>query len=238
MAPLFKFRVEYTANELTLTKRLGCRYSRKASIKLRVARAEFINAPANDFSIPAARCRTSETPSAAFRQSSRESRSPLINSTFLPDGHCSSRSFKRSKRLEGRIKQPRLANPYSSKISTTFAPIKPLDPVTKMRSSGETMYSKVISRIVGALYIPAFLFCCRKAIVIRTRSELLGRRPVRLEFAPLIARYGHMHSPARICAATHIRRSWREQSPLDPKLPRRSRGPHNHHFRQASITQP
>src|SRR5438067_5976038 len=146
MAPLFKFRVEYTANELTLTNRLGWPYSRKASIKLRVAKAEFINAPANDFSIPAARCRISETPSAAFRQSSRESKSPLINSTFLPDGHWSNRSFKRSKRLEGRIKQPRLPNPYSSKISTTFAPIKPFDPVTKMRSSGETMYSKVISR--------------------------------------------------------------------------------------------
>src|SRR5207248_3608835 len=167
MAPLFKFRVEYTANELTLTKRLGCRYSRKASIKLRVARAEFINAPANDFSIPAARCRISETPSTAFRQSSRERRSPFINSTFFPPGQLSSISFKRPKRLEGRTKQPRLLKPYSSKLSTTFAPIKPLDPVTKMRSSGEAiyLYSKVITRIKEH-YIPAFLLCCRKGVVI------------------------------------------------------------------------
>jgi len=45
------------------------------------------------------------------------------------------------------MKQPRLLKPYSSKISTTLAPINPLDPVIKIRSSGETIYSKVITRI-------------------------------------------------------------------------------------------
>src|SRR5882724_4841657 len=87
-----------------------------------------------------------ETPSVAFRQSSRDRRSPMINSTFLPAGKRSSASFKRGKRLDGRTKQRRLAKPYSRSLSTTFEPIKPLDPVTRMRSPGEAIYSKLIPR--------------------------------------------------------------------------------------------
>src|SRR5207253_10539858 len=83
-----------------------------------------------------------ETPSAAFRQSSRDRRSPMTNSTFLSAGNRSSASFKRDKRLEGRTKQRRLAKPYSRSFSTTLAPIKPFDPVTRMRSLGVTMYAK------------------------------------------------------------------------------------------------
>jgi hypothetical protein len=36
-----------------------------------------------------------------------------------------------------------LAKPYSQSISTTFAPIKPLDPVTKMRSHGLAICSRL-----------------------------------------------------------------------------------------------
>src|SRR6266446_10139712 len=80
-----------------------------------------------------------ETPSTAFRQSSRDRRSPTTNSTFLPAGNRSSTSFKRGKRLDGRTKQRRLAKPYSRSFSTTFEPIKPLDPVTRMHSFGKAM---------------------------------------------------------------------------------------------------
>src|SRR5438477_5417632 len=85
-----------------------------------------------------------ETPSAAFRQSSRDRRSPMAKSAFLPAGNRSSTSFKRGKRLDGRTKQRRLAKPYSISFSTTFEPIKPLDPVIRMRSSGEAIYSELI----------------------------------------------------------------------------------------------
>src|SRR5216117_3041031 len=80
-----------------------------------------------------------EMPSVAFRQSSRDRRSPMTNSTFLPAGNRSSASFKRDKRLDGRTKQRRLAKPHSRSFSTTFEPIKPLDPVTRMQSFGEPM---------------------------------------------------------------------------------------------------
>jgi hypothetical protein len=53
--PRFNLKFEYAAKELTLTKRFGCPRSRNASIRLRVARAEFMNAPANDLSNPAAK---------------------------------------------------------------------------------------------------------------------------------------------------------------------------------------
>src|SRR5207249_7420775 len=68
----------------------------------------------------------------------------MINSTFLPAGNRSSASFKRGKRLDGRTKQRRLAKPYSRSFSTTFEPIKPLDPVTRMQSFGEAMNLRFI----------------------------------------------------------------------------------------------
>src|ERR1039457_5471522 len=85
-----------------------------------------------------------ETPAAACRQSSRESRSPEITSVFLPAGHFLRICFRRSNLLDGRTKQRRLAKPYSSRISTTFAPMKPLEPVTKMRSADEIMQVEFI----------------------------------------------------------------------------------------------
>src|SRR5205814_8883329 len=87
-----------------------------------------------------------ETPSAAFRQSSRDRRSPMTNSTYHPAGNRSGASFQRDKRLDGRTKQRRLPKPYSRSFSTTFEPIKPLDPVTRMQSDGEAIYSRFISR--------------------------------------------------------------------------------------------
>src|ERR1039457_2172718 len=85
-----------------------------------------------------------ETPSAACRQSSRESRSPEIISAFFPAGYFSRIFFRRSSLLDGRTKQRRLAKPYSSRISTTLAPMNPLEPVTKMRSAVEMMLVEFI----------------------------------------------------------------------------------------------
>src|SRR6266581_448075 len=84
-----------------------------------------------------------ETPSAAFRQSSRERRSPQISSTLLPCGKLPSASFKRASRLDGRTKQRKLLKPHSRSVSTTFEPMKPLDPVTRMRSDGEAICWRV-----------------------------------------------------------------------------------------------
>src|SRR5438552_14690800 len=80
-----------------------------------------------------------ETPAVAFLQSSCDRRSPMTNSTF--GRACTSRSsfFRGSSLLEGRTKQRRLAKPYSRSFSTTFEPIKPLDPVTRMHSFGKAM---------------------------------------------------------------------------------------------------
>ena len=46
-------------------------------------------------------------------------------------------SFSRSMLLEGRTKQPRFLKPYRTRVSTTLEPIKPFDPVTRIRSCGE-----------------------------------------------------------------------------------------------------
>src|SRR5438874_9805395 len=88
-----------------------------------------------------------ETPSAAFLQSSRETRSPATNSTFFPAGNRPSTSFKRFNWLEGRTKHRRLQKPYSRRVSTTFTPMKPFDPVTRMRSPDEAIYAKFITEL-------------------------------------------------------------------------------------------
>src|SRR6266480_1595671 len=80
-----------------------------------------------------------ETPAVAFLQSSCDRRSPMTNSTFWRACTSPSSFFRRSSLLEGRTKQRRLAKPYSRSSWTTFEPIKPLDPVTRMQSFGETM---------------------------------------------------------------------------------------------------
>src|SRR6266404_8743244 len=86
-----------------------------------------------------------ETPSAALRQSSRESKLPETSSTLLTAGNRLSTSSKRFRWLDGRTKQRRPKKPYSRSVSTTFAPTKPLDPVTKMRSFEETIYFSFIN---------------------------------------------------------------------------------------------
>ena len=43
--------------------------------------------------------------------------------------------------LEGRTKQRRLKKPYWRSVSTTFVPIKPFEPVIKIRSPGEQINS-------------------------------------------------------------------------------------------------
>src|SRR6266436_2560267 len=88
-----------------------------------------------------------ETPSAAFLQSSRETRSPASNSTFFPAGNRPSTSFNRFSWLEGRTKHRRLERPYSRRVSRTFTPMKPFDPVTKMRSPDEAIYAKYITEL-------------------------------------------------------------------------------------------
>src|SRR5262245_20026889 len=87
-----------------------------------------------------------ETPSAAFSQSSRDRRSPLTNSTFLLASKSLSAFLRRSSRLEDRMKQRRLVKPYSKSFSTTFEPIKPLDPVTRMRSPANAIDLGITSR--------------------------------------------------------------------------------------------
>src|ERR1700726_1926366 len=85
-----------------------------------------------------------ETPAVAPRQSSGERRSPATSSTQFLDGNRSKTSFNRFNRLEGRTRQRRLVKPYLRRVSMTFAPMKPLAPVTRMRSVRETIYDEVI----------------------------------------------------------------------------------------------
>jgi hypothetical protein len=63
----------------------------------------------------------------------------MTNSTFWRACTSPSSFFRRSSLLEGRTKQRRLAKPHSRSFSTTFEPIKPLDPVTRMQSFGGAM---------------------------------------------------------------------------------------------------
>src|SRR5260370_17335778 len=88
-----------------------------------------------------------ETPSVARRQSSTDKRSPENNSTFLPPEDPRRTFRKRSSRLEGRTKQRRFVNPCSSSVSTTLAPMNPLDPVINIRSLEETVYSTLIDLV-------------------------------------------------------------------------------------------
>src|SRR6266513_1579796 len=91
-----------------------------------------------------------ETSCVAFRQSSRERRSPVTISTFLPASTEPSACSRRPIRLGDLTKQNMLEKPYSRRISTTLVPMKPLDPVTKIRSSKDIMYSEFM-RGVGNL---------------------------------------------------------------------------------------
>src|SRR5207248_3606243 len=83
-------------------------------------------------------------PAVAFLQSSCDRRSPMTNSTFWRADTSPSSFLRRSRLLEARTKQRRLAKPYSRSSWTTFDPIKPLDPVTRMQSFGEAMNLRFI----------------------------------------------------------------------------------------------
>src|SRR5437763_7155968 len=80
-----------------------------------------------------------ETPAVAFPQSSCDRRSPMTNSIFWRACTSPSSFFRRSSLLEGRTRQRTVVKPHSRSFSTTFEPIKPLDPVTRMQSFGEAM---------------------------------------------------------------------------------------------------
>src|SRR5437763_3331171 len=80
-----------------------------------------------------------ETPAVAFRQSFCDRRSPMTNSTFWQACTSPSSFFRRSSLLEGRTRQRTVVKPYSRSSWTTFEPIKPLDPVTRMHSFGKAM---------------------------------------------------------------------------------------------------
>src|SRR4029453_7371562 len=85
-----------------------------------------------------------EVPAAALAQSSGDSKSPVTSSTHPSAENLRRAISRRSRRLDGQTKQRKLEKPYSSRISTTFAPMKPLEPVTRMRSALGAMNSPVI----------------------------------------------------------------------------------------------
>ena len=68
----------------------------------------------------------------------------MTNSTFWLAWTSPSSFFRRSSLLEGRTRQRTVVKPYSISFSTTFEPIKPLDPVTRMQSFGEAMKLRFI----------------------------------------------------------------------------------------------
>ena len=72
-----------------------------------------------------------------------ESRSPVTNSTFLPASNRLIAFSRRSSRLEGRMKQRRLQKPYREESRQPLTPIKPFDPVTRMRSAGQDDISRI-----------------------------------------------------------------------------------------------
>jgi hypothetical protein len=49
------------------------------------------------------------------------------------------RLLKTGKVTAGSNETTEFANPYSRKVSTTFVPMKPLDPVTRMRSLAKAL---------------------------------------------------------------------------------------------------
>ena len=64
---------------------------------------------------------------------------PRIISTPFPREYRPNVAFRRSSLLNGRTKHRIFPKPYSSSVSTTLTPIKPLEPVIKIRSSTEAI---------------------------------------------------------------------------------------------------
>src|SRR5437868_5948842 len=112
-----------------------------------------------------------ETPAVAFRQSSCDRRSPMTNSTFWQACTSPSSFFRRSSLLEGRTRQRTVVKPYSISFSTTFEPIKPLDPVTRMQSFGEAMDLRFIM-IQSARQASGAGPACAKAMTDRSYEQV------------------------------------------------------------------
>src|ERR1700730_11594465 len=88
----------------------------------------------------------------AALQSSRDSRLPMITSTRPAAPADAERLSTRAAALDGLAKQRRLRNPRSSRFATSLEPMKPVAPVTRIRSSCPTIEScGVISDI--SLYL-------------------------------------------------------------------------------------
>src|SRR5207248_9049082 len=112
-----------------------------------------------------------ETPAVAFLQSSCDRRSPMTNSTFWRAYTSPTNSFRRSSLLEGRRRQRTVVKPHSRSFSTTFEPIKPLDPVTRMQSFGEAMNLRFIMLQSGRQASGAGP-ACAKAMTDRSNEQV------------------------------------------------------------------
>jgi len=59
--------------------------------------------------------------------------------------HSRQYELKTTKLAGGPNEAMKIQKKYSRRVSTTFVPMKPLDPVTKMQSSGDKMCSEIIT---------------------------------------------------------------------------------------------
>src|SRR5437868_14190168 len=91
--------------------------------------------------------------------------------TFLLASRSLSAFSRRLSRLEDRMKQWSLEKPDSRRISTTFVPIKPLDPVTRMQSFGEAMNLRFIMLQSGRQASGAGP-ACAKAMTDRSNEQV------------------------------------------------------------------
>src|SRR4026208_1319133 len=130
-----------------------------------------------------------ETPAVAFLQSSCDRRSPMTNSTFWRACTSPSSFFRRSSLLEGRTKQRRLAKPYSRSSRTTFEPIKPLDPVTRMHSFGTAMDLRFImvqsgrqASGAGPAYAKTMTAGATNRFTLRNDLKVAGRQQITYEW--------------------------------------------------------
>src|SRR5206468_12834627 len=130
-----------------------------------------------------------ETPAVAFLQSSCDRRSPMTNSTFWLAWTSPSSFFRRSSLLEGRTRQRTVVKPYSRSSWTTFEPIKPLDPVTRMQSFGEPMNLRFImvqsarqASGAGPAYSKAMTDRSNKQVTLRSDGKVAGRLQITYEW--------------------------------------------------------
>src|SRR5947208_3642323 len=114
------WRFEYTANELTSTKRVRLPFRAHASSRLRVVTTEFRTAFGKDFSLtPAAKWRTRLTSLQASSQSWRDSKLPVTSLILAPAGRRSMTALNLLRLLDGLTKQTKFRNPRFSRRSKT-----------------------------------------------------------------------------------------------------------------------